>query len=128
MQGGLTVGQYRPDQVSLRQHSVERCLRAERIVLAHGRPQHGLDVADDPPTDTVLAVEHPYHAVNNGGTASGSLIVLWDCTGAGSQIWHPEANGELFNPASGRCLEDPGSGSWGTQLDIATCTGAADQQ
>jgi hypothetical protein len=66
--------------------------------------------------------------VNNGGTASGSLVVLWDCTGAGSQIWHPEANGELFNPASGRCLEDPSSGGWGTQLHAATCTDAADQQ
>jgi hypothetical protein len=66
--------------------------------------------------------------VNNGGTTDGSLVVLWHCTGAGSQIWRPEANGELINPASGKCLEDPGSGSWGTQLDITTCTGAADQQ
>jgi len=66
--------------------------------------------------------------VDNGGTAAGSLIVLWDCTGAGAQIWHPRANGELFNPASGRCLEDPNAGGWGTQLDIATCTGTASQQ
>jgi Ricin-type beta-trefoil lectin domain/Putative Ig domain len=66
--------------------------------------------------------------VNNGGTAAGSLIVLWDCTGASAQIWHPRANGELFNPASGRCLEDPNAGGWGTQLDIATCTGTASQQ
>ncbi len=66
--------------------------------------------------------------VNNGGTTDGSPVVLWDCTGAGSQIWRLEANGELFNPASSRCLEDPNSGGWGTQLDIATCTDAADQQ
>jgi Ricin-type beta-trefoil lectin domain/Putative Ig domain len=66
--------------------------------------------------------------VSNGGTAAGSLVVLWDCSGAGSQIWRAEANGELFNPASGRCLEDPGSGGWGTQLDTATCSDAADQQ
>jgi beta-glucosidase len=66
--------------------------------------------------------------VNDGGTAAGSLIVLWDCTGAGAQIWHLQANGELFNPASGLCLEDPNAGGWGTQLDIATCTGAASQQ
>jgi eukaryotic-like serine/threonine-protein kinase len=66
--------------------------------------------------------------VNNGGTAAGSLIVLWDCTGTGAQIWRIEANGQLSNPASGLCLEDPNAGGWGTQLDLATCTGAADQQ
>jgi hypothetical protein len=66
--------------------------------------------------------------VSGAGTASGSLIVLYDCSGAGSQIWRLEANGEIFNPASGMCLEDPNSGGEGTQLDIATCTDAADQQ
>ena len=67
--------------------------------------------------------------VENGGTTSGLLVFIWDChPGWGSQIWRARANGELVNLHSALCLDDPAAGGWGTQLDIATCTDAADQQ
>ena len=27
----------------------------------------------------------------------------------GAQIWEPQSNGALYNPQSGRCLDDPGA-------------------
>jgi hypothetical protein len=36
--------------------------------------------------------------------------------------------GELYNPTSGKCLDDPGSSTTnGKQLDVAPCTGAPNQ-
>ena len=38
-------------------------------------------------------------------------------------------NGELVNPASGKCLDDPGFNTAnGTQLDLWTCNGGTNQQ
>ncbi|HEX6754605.1 MAG TPA: S8 family serine peptidase, partial [Mycobacteriales bacterium] len=60
--------------------------------------------------------------VSGNSTADAAPIVLYDCGTAGSQVWRPQADGTLLNPASGRCLNAPNSG-WGTQLTLATCTG-----
>jgi predicted alpha-1,2-mannosidase len=66
--------------------------------------------------------------VKDGGTAGGTLVQLHTCNGTGAEQWVPDAAGELVNPQSGRCLTDPSAnGTKGTQLDIATCTGAAGQ-
>ena len=62
------------------------------------------------------------------GTKPGTVIQLYNCTGDDAQQWVARSDGSLLNPASGLCLEDPNSGPGGTQLDIDTCTGAADQQ
>ena len=59
---------------------------------------------------------------------AGGQAVIWDCNGSAEQVWRRGPAGSLVNITSGLCLEDPGaSQQWGTQLDLATCTGAADE-
>ncbi|MBS2534000.1 ricin-type beta-trefoil lectin domain protein [Catenulispora sp. NF23] len=67
--------------------------------------------------------------VGSGSTANGSLVDVWFCNGGPNQIWIPQANGELLNPQSGRCLDDPAlSTTPGTQLDIWDCNDGANQR
>jgi hypothetical protein len=62
------------------------------------------------------------------GTTSGTHVDYHQCNGTGAQQWQAKSDGELVNPESGLCLTDTGaSKTAGTQLTIATCTGAADQ-
>ncbi|MBV9381469.1 MAG: ricin-type beta-trefoil lectin domain protein [Streptosporangiaceae bacterium] len=65
--------------------------------------------------------------VADGGTANGTLADLYYCNGTGAQVWQPQGNGALYNPQSGRCLDDTGYGGSGTQLQIWDCTGNANQ-
>lgn len=67
--------------------------------------------------------------IKSNGTANGSLVDLWSCTGGANQQWElTGAFGELYNPQSGKCLEDPGfSTTNGRQLDIWTCNGGNNQ-
>jgi hypothetical protein len=63
------------------------------------------------------------------GTADGSKMQLWSCTGGANQQWRIESDGELVNPISGRCLTDPGNSTvYGTQDEIYDCSGATGQQ
>jgi hypothetical protein len=63
-----------------------------------------------------------------GKAANGTKVDLWQCTGKANQFWMPLANGELVNPWSGRCLDDPGSNiTNGIQLDIWACHGGRNQ-
>jgi len=66
--------------------------------------------------------------IDGNGTASGTLVGLFNCNGVGGQQWVQQADGTLMNPQSGLCLTDPGANTAnGTQLDIETCAGATDQ-
>ena len=40
-----------------------------------------------------------------GGTENGTPVQLWDCNGTGAQVWQGRPLGQLYNPASGRCLD-----------------------
>jgi hypothetical protein len=42
------------------------------------------------------------------GTANGTLIQLYTCNDSGAQQWHITTSGQIINPESGLCLEDPG--------------------
>jgi len=42
-------------------------------------------------------------------------------------VFIPQSNGSLYNPQSGKCLDDTGFGGSGTQLEIWTCTGGTNQ-
>ncbi|MGW3817947.1 arabinofuranosidase catalytic domain-containing protein [Streptomyces sp. NPDC005046] len=67
--------------------------------------------------------------INGNGTANGTQVELWDCNGAGGQIWEQQADGSLRNPQSGRCLDSPdGSTANGTRLRIWDCNGSAAQK
>ena len=47
----------------------------------------------------------------------------------GAQVWQPQSDGALYNPQSGKCLDDTNwSTTPGTQLQIWDCTGNANQQ
>lgn len=64
----------------------------------------------------------------NGGSANGAPVELYACTGNANQVWVPQQNGSLVNPASGKCLDDPGATTAnGTPLHIWTCDGGANQ-
>ena len=60
--------------------------------------------------------------VTAASTANGAKIQLYDCNSTGAQKW-TATNGTLVNPGSGKCLDSPGA-----QLQIWTCTGAANQK
>ncbi|MGH3403968.1 MAG: ricin-type beta-trefoil lectin domain protein, partial [Streptosporangiaceae bacterium] len=65
--------------------------------------------------------------VNAAGTANGTTVDLYDCNGTGAQTWVPQSDGALLNPGSGKCLDDTGFGGAGTQAQIWSCTGSANQ-
>jgi alpha-glucosidase (family GH31 glycosyl hydrolase) len=67
--------------------------------------------------------------VTGSGTANGTLVQLAACTGGANQAWTLRANGALVNPASGRCLDDPGGNTTpgAVQLEIYDCNGSAAQ-
>ncbi|MFE6056408.1 ricin-type beta-trefoil lectin domain protein [Kitasatospora sp. NPDC056446] len=64
----------------------------------------------------------------NSGTGNGTPLEYRTCAGTASQKWVPLANGALFHPASGRCLDLPG---WqvadGTRLQLWDCVYEANQ-
>jgi chitinase len=66
--------------------------------------------------------------IDAAGTANGTTVDLYDCNGTGAQAWEHQSNGELLNPASGKCLDDTGYGASGTQVQIWTCADTSNQQ
>ncbi len=66
--------------------------------------------------------------VAGAGTANGTLVDLYPCNGTGAQSWVHESNGELVNTNSGKCLDVTGFGGSGTQVQIWSCTGNANQK
>jgi beta-glucosidase len=65
--------------------------------------------------------------VSGGGTANGTPVQLYTCNNTGAQVWQPGSGGSLVNPQSGKCLDDTGYGGSGTQTQIWSCTGNANQ-
>lgn len=64
-----------------------------------------------------------------GGRGKRHAVNLYDRNGTGAQVWTPQANGALYNPQSGRCLDLPGwSTERGTQTASWDCTAGADQR
>jgi alpha-glucosidase (family GH31 glycosyl hydrolase) len=67
--------------------------------------------------------------VAGGATANHTLVDVSTCTGGAGQVWTPQANGELLNPASGRCLDDPSGNTTpgAVQMQIYDCNAGATQ-
>jgi hypothetical protein len=84
---------------------------------------------------TVVQAGSTLHALGKcmdiyaGGTANGTKVDLYDCNNTGAQVFIPQSNGSLYNPQSGKCLDDT---NWattpGVQLQIWACTGNANQK
>ncbi|WP_019070421.1 RICIN domain-containing protein [Streptomyces hokutonensis] len=76
-----------------------------------------------------LTVENKCMAVKGGGTADGTAVELDDCDGSGGGTWQTRADGTIYNPQSGKCLDATANYTTaGTQLQIASCTGAVNQR
>ena len=61
-------------------------------------------------------------------TATAPSSSCGTATAAANQQWQA-SNGELVNPASGKCLDDPNFNTAnGTQLELWTCNGGTNQQ
>lgn len=84
----------------------------------------------DPGGAGVLTIHSKCMEVINNGTANGSKIDISTCIeGAGNQQWYITGfAGLLYNPQSGRCLDDTGKSTTnGTQVEIWDCTGGSNQ-
>ncbi len=67
--------------------------------------------------------------ITGNGTAQGTKVELWDCTGGGNQVWQQQSDGSLLNPRSGLCLDSPGDNTAnGTVLQIYRCNGTDAQR
>jgi hypothetical protein len=70
--------------------------------------------------------------VTDRGTANGSLIQLWACSGGDNRQWTPVSLGnglhELVSVASGRCRDVPAASTAnGVHLQIYDCNGTGAQ-
>jgi alpha-glucosidase (family GH31 glycosyl hydrolase) len=66
---------------------------------------------------------------SNAGTANGTPVQLYDCNVTGSQTWVAQADGELLNSQSGRCLDVPAGNTapGAAQLQLQDCDASAAQ-
>ncbi|MEU4520653.1 ricin-type beta-trefoil lectin domain protein [Amycolatopsis sp. NPDC024027] len=63
------------------------------------------------------------------GTADGTPVIIWTCSGQANQQWTVNADGTITGAQSGRCLDATGQGTAaGTQLILWTCNGQANQK
>ncbi|NUP50518.1 MAG: hypothetical protein HOW97_24885 [Catenulispora sp.] len=67
-------------------------------------------------------------------TANGTKVELWTCLATNgapnvNQTWQVRSDRSLFNPNSGKCLDDPNSTTTNsTQVQIYTCNGTGAQK
>ncbi|MEV4315527.1 ricin-type beta-trefoil lectin domain protein [Actinocrispum sp. NPDC049592] len=106
------------------------CLAVRGGVANDGQPielnpcDHSTGQQLTPPVNGTVRVLGKCLDAAGGGTANGTPIQLYTCNTTGAQNWRLQANGQLVNPASGRCLDNP-SGS--TTLRLFDCSTAAGQ-
>jgi len=63
------------------------------------------------------------------GTADGTPVIIWSCSGQANQQWTVNADGTITGTQSGRCLDANGQGTAaGTKLILWTCNGQANQK
>ncbi|MEU7118614.1 ricin-type beta-trefoil lectin domain protein [Streptomyces zaomyceticus] len=68
-------------------------------------------------------------AASGNGTAEGTDLLFWQCLGEGGQQWQPRADGSIYNPQSGRCLDlYQANRTWGTQFKLWSCNGSVAQR
>lgn len=66
--------------------------------------------------------------IQSYGTADGTPVQLWDCSGNWNQQWSHSGN-TFVNPQSGKCLDVAGAGTAdGTQVRLWSCNGTVAQQ
>ncbi|NJP82912.1 RICIN domain-containing protein [Streptomyces sp. AA8] len=94
---------------------------------------HGHDTSAAVPLWRSLAgFEKCVGLANNGSTANGTELVVWDCHGHPDQQWAPSAPAGLIQSlaAASKCvgLANNGSTANGTRLVVWDCHGNPDQR
>jgi hypothetical protein len=108
-----------------------QCLAVRGGVSNDGQPvelaacDHSAGQQISPPTGGAVRVLGKCLDVAGGATANGTGIQLYTCNTTGAQTWTLESNGQLRNPVSGRCLDNP-AGT--TSLRLYDCSSAAGQK
>lgn len=62
------------------------------------------------------------------GTKNGTKVDIYACNGTTSQVWIHKSDNELVDKHAGKCLDDTNRSTTGAQLEIWSCTGAANQK
>jgi hypothetical protein len=79
--------------------------------------------------DDTIRIHGMCMGVLRSGTTGGTPVDLQTCDGSSGEHWRVGTRGLLINPASGKCLADPGGSTInGTQTQIRSCIGTAGQQ
>jgi hypothetical protein len=76
--------------------------------------------------NTILSAYDGCLDVVGGGTSDGTPVDLYNCNGTGAQVWRIIGQ-TLYNPQSGKCLDDTAYGGPGTPLEIWDCNGGSNQ-
>lgn len=80
-------------------------------------------------TDGTIRAYDKCMEISGNATGNFSKVQLYDCNGLGGQQWVARADKSLYNPQSGRCLDDPQANTGnGTQLQIYDCNGQFTQR
>ncbi len=97
-------------------------------IPAHGtaifRVTPGSGCGGTKPTGQIAGTSGKCVDDSGSGTSDGNPIVLWPCTGNANQRWQLPGDGTVRT--LGKCLDT--NGGSGTKAELATCTGATDQQ
>jgi predicted alpha-1,2-mannosidase len=85
------------------------------------------DVGPAPPrTGPVTGLASKCADVDQGATANGTKVQLWDCNGSGAQAWTLASDGSVR--ALGKCLDIVSSGrADGTKVQLWDCNGTGAQ-
>jgi hypothetical protein len=105
-----------------------RCLTLGGLLGLDGSPIQAASCSGGTAQKFTLATDGTLRLADRCVTASGDGSARsGGCTGAGdSAQWRSGPGGSLVNPASGRCLTDPGTS--GATSTVAACTGHDDQR
>jgi hypothetical protein len=103
-----------------------RCLAMGGLLGLDGSPVQVTGCADLPAQKFTLATDGTLRVSGRCAQATAdSTVHIAQCDDAASSQWRSGPARSLVNPATGRCLTDPGQ--LGATAHVAACTAAADQ-
>ncbi|GAA1184096.1 ricin-type beta-trefoil lectin domain protein [Kitasatospora gansuensis] len=111
-------------------NTVRRTAAVAAVTLALTLANTGSSQAVSGTQDFIVYGATPKCATPYGnGTANGTTLTLWDCTGSSVQKFQFSSSGEVKHVQSGRCITPRGNSySNGTVLTLWDCTGASVQK
>ncbi len=110
--------------------ATESAVQANIVAAGYGTSSGGGGGGGGTATGPIVAGDNGAKCVddNNGSTANGNKIQMWDCDGYGpAQNWTVNSNGTLT--IGGKCMDITGANyNNGTLVQLYTCWGGANQQ